>query len=462
MSRMTRARGYLRISDDREGREIGVGRQEESIRELAERLGADLLDPLYVDNDVSASTLSKAPRPAYRRLMAEAEADPKSLILTYSNSRLTRRPSEWEDLIKLYETAGVVIHTVASGSADLSRADGRAVARTIAAWDAAEAERTGERVYEDIVRRANAGLFHGGSRAFGWTIKNELDPYEHPILVELAERVLRGEALNALATELTRNGVPGAKWHPPLTIKPWRAHVIRQMLVNPRIAGIRVLTHVEVGRAVWPAAIPEVMFRELVAILTDTSRHSGGSSARVNLLTGLALCGECDRPVSSKTMAGRGGQRRQYACKPCGLYRRVEAIHVYVESAVIEMLTHYRDEDSPDLDPALVDLIQGLRERIEMTKRTFTDDDTMSPMELRRQLRGMQERLKREEAKLLPARRRNALRDITGDMAAEAWESLTLARKRAIIGALVEVRILRAPAGRKPFDPATVEVNPRL
>ena len=461
MSRMTRARGYLRISDDREGREIGVGRQEESIRDLAQRLNADLLDPLYVDNDVSASTLSKAPRPAYERLMAEAAADPGSLVLSYSNSRLSRRPSEWDDLIKLYETAGVVIHTVASGSADLSRADGRAIARTIAAWDAAEAERTGERVYEDVVRRANAGLFHGGSRAFGWTTSNDFDPYEHPILVELAERVRRGEALNALATELTHRGVPGAKWHPPLTIKPWRAHVIRQMLTNPRIAGIRVLNDVEVGRAVWPAAIPEPMFREIKAMLTDGSRHSGGSPGRVNLLTGLALCGECDRPVSSKTMAGRGGQRRQYACKPCGLYRRVEAIHVYVESAVVEMLTHYQDED-PDADPAALELIRNLRDRIEATKRTFTGDDTMSPMELRRQLRGMQDRLKREEAKLLPTRRRNVLQGITGDMAAEAWGSLTLARKRAIIAALVEVRIRRAPAGRKPFDPATVEVNPRM
>src|SRR5690242_5252062 len=195
---MVRARKYARISDDREGREIGVGRQDVENDRLATILGAEIVGS-YVDNDAGASTLSKAKRPDYDQLLHDAEQDPGSIIIAYSNSRLTRRPAEWEDLIRLYERSGVTVHTCTSGRVNLATADGRAVARTIAAWDAAEAERTGERVKLDVDRRAAAGLPHGGNRAFGWTRDHKLDPYEHPILVNLAERALAGEALKSLA-----------------------------------------------------------------------------------------------------------------------------------------------------------------------------------------------------------------------------------------------------------------------
>lgn len=245
---MARARKYRRISDDREGREVGVGRQDVECDRLGAMLGAEIVGS-YMDNDAGASTLSKSPRPDYDQLLEDAEQDPGSIIIAYSNSRLTRRPAEWEDLIKLYERAGVTVHTATSGSANLATADGRAVARTIAAWDAAEAERTGERVKLDVDRRANAGLPHGGNRAFGWTKDHKLDPYEHPVLVELANRALAGESIKSLARDLTERGVPLATWRAPLALKPWPYQTVRKMLTNPRIAGYRTRGGEIVGKA---------------------------------------------------------------------------------------------------------------------------------------------------------------------------------------------------------------------
>ena len=72
-----RAAIYARISDDKEGREAGVTRQVEDCRALAERLGWQLhpdVDPVLIDNDISASTKSRQRRPAFDSLLAEVGA----------------------------------------------------------------------------------------------------------------------------------------------------------------------------------------------------------------------------------------------------------------------------------------------------------------------------------------------------------------------------------------------------
>lgn len=453
---MTRARIYLRISNDREGREIGVGRQEETCRELASRLKAEVVDPPYVDNDAGASTLSKAPRPDYDRLLADAEEDPGSLILAYSNSRLTRRPYEWEDLIRLYERARVTVHTWASGTADLSKADGRAVARTIAAWDAAEAERTGERVKEDVQRRAKAGLFHGGGRSFGWTEDHEREPTEAAILEDWVNRIIEGEDVRSLSREAIEKGIPTVRGG------TWRPSIIRQMVMNPRIAGLRALNGEILGKAVWPAVVSREKWEQVVRILEDPARRANHSTTyRVYLLSGLALCDQCDVTVGSNvTVSKKNGRRVAYICWQCGMSRDIKAVDLYVETTITTLLEHYEDKP-PGVDPKQLQAIQNLRDRIEKVKQDFAADDTADPADLRETLRLLRGRLKAEEALVAPRRRDQVVKGVTGPLAAETWKSLPLSRQRAILDALVEVRLRRSPVGRRPFDPETVQILPR-
>lgn len=453
---MPRARIYERISSDREGEEIGVGRQDETCRELAARLGAELVEPPYMDNDAGASTLSRAPRPDYERLLADAEADSGSLILAYSNSRLTRRPAEWEDLIKLYERSKVTVHTWASGTVDLSKADGRAVARTIAAWDAAEAERTGERVKEDVKRRAKKGLFHGGGRSFGWTTGHELHPAESEILIDWVDRLIKGEALSLLAREARQKNIPTARGG------QWKANIIRQMMLNPRIAGLRKYDEDKYAKAVWPAIVSEEKWRQVEAVLTDKSRHSGGSTARVHLLTGLALCHTDDRPVGSKlTISRKTGRRVSYICKTCGMSRRTDAIDLYVVETIVDLLERYEDEPA-GVDAEQLAVVKRITDHIEKVRQDFANADTDDdPADLRATLRLLRGRLRTEEAKLQPRRQVQVVKGVTGPVARRAWGGLSLSRKRAIIDSLVEVRLLRSPAGRRPFDPETVQILPK-
>src|SRR3954454_23408465 len=119
-----RAAVYTRISRDEEGLGHGVDRQREDCERLVAQRGWDLGE-VFVENDVSASTASRKPRPVYERMMAEVRAGRFQVVVAYSTSRLTRRPREWMDLIDLANKGAVAVHTVVSGSHDLSTADGR-------------------------------------------------------------------------------------------------------------------------------------------------------------------------------------------------------------------------------------------------------------------------------------------------------------------------------------------------
>jgi site-specific DNA recombinase len=453
---------YTRMSKDAEGRELGVKRQEEDCRVLAERLGAKVV-AVYVDNDVSASTRSKKPRPQFDEMMQAAQRGEFRAILAYSNSRLTRRPAEWNLLIDLHERHGVDIHTVASGSADLSRADGRAVARTIAAWDAAEAERISERVSRAKQQAAEQGLNHGGSRAFGWTDNVHLDPVESEIVREWAQRVLSGESLNSIRRDMTARNIP------TVTGVPWNSMVIKQALVNPRLAGWRTHHGEILTRGVWEPILDETTWQQVRNILTDPARDTG-IRGRVNLLTSLAVCGYCDQPikftmsVSNRVPPSRQNRPnppasmkrvlRKYHCPDCRLYRAVALVDRHVEAYIVELLTNL--EDQPDLDVPPDSLVAELRQRIRNNVVAFADSDVMSAGEFKMMQGRLKARLSAEEAKLAVPRRSRLVLGMTGERAAEQWEVAPLERKRKIIDAFIEVRLYRGKPGSNSFQPDSI------
>src|SRR4051794_37414656 len=128
--RPVRVAVYCRISSDR-GERHGVERQREDCLARAEREGWEIVwdqvenRDTFIDDDISASTKSRKARPAYKRMIRRVELGEIDVILSYSNSRLTRRPLELEDLIQLHHTTGTRICTIVSGDDDLSTSDGR-------------------------------------------------------------------------------------------------------------------------------------------------------------------------------------------------------------------------------------------------------------------------------------------------------------------------------------------------
>lgn len=454
---MPRAFKYLRISDDPEGLEAGVTRQDEDTDKLAERLGAEVVET-FVDNDVSASTLSTKPREDYNRMMelAPIVLRPGDYILAYSNSRLTRRPMEWEDILDLYVLHRIEVHTWASGSINLATADGRAMARTLAAWDAAEAERISERVKRAVLQKAEQGLPHGGLRAYGWADDKVTPvPAEQDIIREVAKRVIDGESAHLIAKDLTARGIL------TVTGKAWSRAGIKTMLTSPRMIGVRVNNKVEYP-GVWPAALDELTWRHARAVLDAGPPR--GSNARVSLLAGLAKCGICGGPIRMKAGSTREKPRRYmllYTCKTCHLSRQRDAIDYYVERTVVHLLEQGGFSPVEPLDAEALKRADELRARIAETQSRFAESDAMTPEQLEVMMRRLNRRLAEEEARALPPRPLRIAAELLGEGAEQVWDGLSLDAKRKVIGELAEVRIHRASKGRRPFDPDTVQILPR-
>lgn len=306
---------YVRISQDRSGEALGVERQEEDCRALAARLGWEVV-AVFIENDTSASTRSKKPRPEYDAMLQAVRAGEADAIIAYSNSRLTRRPRELENLIDLHNLTGVRIKTVVSGDDDLSTADGRMVARIKANVDAAEAERTGERVARAQKQAAEAGKFRGGLRPYGFEADGvTVRPAEAKVIRESSKAVLAGRSARSLARELNEKGMTTS------TGKPWTYIQLTDVLIRPRNAGLihtgRPRGEFEiVGPAQWPAIVDEDTWRAVHAMLTAPARRTSTGNEDRWLGTGTYTCGHegCGAPMRIARGGDSGGHAPGYRC----------------------------------------------------------------------------------------------------------------------------------------------------
>jgi DNA invertase Pin-like site-specific DNA recombinase len=369
---------YRRISDDREGRELGIQRQEEDNRKLAERLGVKVVD-IYSDSDTSASTASTQPRPEYQRLIEDVRAGRIKVILAYTTSRLTRRPREHEDLIDLATQHGVRFFFVASPCFDLNTAAGREVARHMAARDTAEAEDIQERSQRKKLEDAKQGKWNGGTRTYGYgrlvgvnpaTGKEVIDhtdfrnEEEVAVLQEANRRTMAGESQSAIVLDFNARGlrrVKGGKW----TVGKFRKTLLNQSYVifddgDVERRGTRVHKN-RTYRATWPGLFTQAEHDALAAVFVPRASQTNwvypAMHGRSYLLSGLLRCGKCSGPMYGQGRTMNGKYERRYHCKKTnnrgevigcgGIFRIAEPIDMLISEAVL-----YRF-DSPEVARAL-------------------------------------------------------------------------------------------------------------
>lgn len=450
---------YSRISDDREGLEHGVTQQEKDCLKRATREGVKIPEHrIYRENDRGASSKSKKPRPRYAEMLTAIRAGEITVVYSYSNSRLTRRRMELEELIQLHEATGVQFRTIVSGDDDLSTADGRMIAAIKAAVDAGEAERVSERVSRHTQARAEAGRNHGGQRPYGWQAEDrrKLDPAEAKIIREITKRALAGESLRSISKNLNARGVA------TVTGADWSISTVRNLLANPRLAGIRVHRGEPIAKGDWKPVITEMQHRQLVRLLSDPTRKSIATNVRKYLLTGLAVCADCRAPVVLRINSEKGRPpRRFYGCKVCGMIRKMDWVDTYVDAVMAEFLRGYEPVPVVASDPEVEAEVERLRERIADTSAAFAESDSMTPAELDAVLRVLRRRLKAAEDRLPSPLTSGLLTGLTGDDPARPWESLSLEQKRRTIDLFFTIELHRGRPGIRVFDPATVQFAPR-
>ncbi|BBY43255.1 recombinase family protein [Mycolicibacterium celeriflavum] len=457
---------YLRQSQDRQGDQLGIDRQRQDCQRLITARGWSIAAE-FVDNDVSAT--SRKPRPQFDAMMRRVDEGDFDVIVARHMDRLLRRVSELESVLERCERHKTYIVTAAD-SVDTSTDAGRLVARILSSVAQGEVERKGARQRSAVQQAAEQGRWVGGRRAFGYepdgvTVREN----EAALIRQGYAAVLAGDSLAEIARCWDAAGFITTQGG------PWQRQAVKDVLTNPRNAGMRrhrpqedrraIRQNPELGitgRAKWPAIVDETTWRAAVRILCDPSRRRPNGAKR--LLTGVAVCGVCEAPVHGGA-AARPGTATYRCTSGRHVSRMADPVDEYVTEVTLDRLTQ---PDAAQLwTPELADA-KALMAEADTLRRRRSDidqdyaDGILSPARFRAMNGRVASRLADVEAQIATAGQSSPLAIVAAENVRATWATLSNAQRRGIIASLM-TPVLHLPGrGTRTFRPETVEIRWRV
>jgi DNA invertase Pin-like site-specific DNA recombinase len=459
---------YARISDDREGRQTGVDRQERQCRTLADKLGAEVVG-VFTDDDRSA--YSGKPRPGYARMLAYLRDGHADGALALAPTRFYRRLDDGLEFFRLIVDKRLEVETVKQGRYDLATADGRRDALRAAIDSQHEAEQISERVRDAKADNLARGEYRGGPRPFGYESDGVTICEDEAQHVRAAtDAIIAGDSLRSVCRDLVAKGVTtvprrykqpdGTRGEPES--KQWQPAELRKLLLRPRNAGLIEHKGEVVGTAAWPALVSEDRWRACKAVLEHPERRTTTGNGRVWLGSGLYRCGVegCTETVRCST-SGRGSGHAHVPAYRCRSGRHVTRaagpLDEYVTSVVLVRLSQ-PDAASVLLPPApptarredLAAKANALRGKLDALAADYADD-LITRAQLLDGTALTRKRLERVEGQMEVQAQQSVLAGLPlGDPHAidQAWGGYHLDKKRAILDALATVTLLPARRGR--------------
>ena len=391
-------------------------------------------------------------------------------VIAWHPDRLHRSPKELEDFIVLIEATSAEVHTVTGGDYDLSTPHGRVTARILGAVARHESEDKSRRITRKAMELAQQGKRSGGgTRAYGYNARHDkIVPKEAAIVKESAHRILAGDSLRSVCSDLNDRGVP------TVTGRSWSTTVLRNMLKSARLSGQREHKGEIISTGTWPAILTPVQTARLRSLLGNPDRRTN-RTPRSYPLTGLVHCGLCGAKMVARP---RDDGSRRYVCATgpgnvgCGkTYQLAEPLEQLIKEAVLYRL------DSKSLAQAVATQATEAA-GADSTERELEDDrhqlDELAEMYGRKEMTArewtlakapIQQRISENERRLATFSGTSALDGYVGhaDALRRQWDSLTAARQRAIVSALLDSIVIGPGVrGRNVFDPSRVTPSWRV
>jgi site-specific DNA recombinase len=449
---MTKTGIYLRISSDPTGKGLGVQRQEDGCRALADSLGWQVVE-VYTDNDLSA--FSGKTRPSYERLLGDLRSGRIQAVVAWHTDRLYRRLADLTPFIEAVKQAGAQVRTVKSGELDLSTASGVMTAQILGSVAQHEVAHAQERMVAAHQQKAAAGKWRATMRPFGYTQDGSaLVPVEAQAIREAARDVLAGTSSAAIARRWNAAGLTTTQG------KPWDFRRISTVLGNPTYAGLATYKGTVIGEGTWEPILDLATHEALAGIIK--ARSTPGRPRRWQG-SGTYMCGRCGGAIRVYTTKGVNF----YQCRAHQhLARRQDQVDDYVDGVVIARLTR---PDAPqliqrtDIDlPVLRGKRDGLQTRLDDLAEMFAAGD-IDRSQLQAGTASLRTQLADVDAQLADAAADNPLTELlSADDIRKMWEAFSAAKRAGIIRALMTVTIQPAPRGgstKGRFDPGFVEID---
>ena len=453
---------YARVSDDKEREQIGVANQ---IAELQSWCAAR--DFVIVEEflDPSVSATSGKVRPGFEALLART---PRLPVVVWNLDRLARVSRDMERVLG----AELVVYSKNTGHLDLSTIGGRMAARIVTATATAEVEIKSERARMANAARAAKGLPYWRRRPVGHNMDGTLHAEEASLIKRAVEDVLEGASLGSIARAWNASGVK-----PPQAGKEWSNLRVRELLIQPRIAGVLVYKGERMPKSKVAPIVTEAEWRAVQGILSDPSRNNAGGGPAATLLTGIALCGLCGNGNTmhgTSAYLGRGDKRELVKTYRCHSASHNRHIREYVDGYVVDQtLLFLTSQDAPqvleDTQAAkeaaakAADLRERLAEYEALSGQLRAAEYLRITAPMRTELEAAEEAMRESNRAAVFAGlvepgmgKWNALLGLAE--AHEKWQALSMDRKRAIIDATWKVTLLpRTPQDR--WDADTVKAK---
>lgn len=458
-----RAIVYARQSLDRTGEELGVLRQLEDARKLAEARGWTITAE-QVDNDVSAA--GKRVRPGFEAVLAAIEAGTADVVIAWDMSRVTRNRPDQVRLLEIGERHGTLLAFVRGSDLDLSTPAGQLTADIMASVARHEIKQKGDRQRSAVMQAARAGKRVGGRRPFGYLADGRtINAPEADALRRAYGAVLAGVPLGRIARDLNAAGL-----HTPQRTrdgKPsrWTSQTLRPTLLNPRYCALRAhgkgAAREILGPAEWTAIVEESTWRAAVAVITDPSR-STPSRGGLGLLTGLGECGVCGATVHAGGSTIKGVRNYRCSASTGHVARRADPVDEFVGRVVVERMSRpdardlLHDHERPDVD-ALRQEMRELGARLDELAGLHVDGE-ITTAQLRAGTERARTRLAAVEGTLAHAGRVNVLGPMVDDAGA-AWRDMDTDRRREVIRVLMRVVVHPPGRGTRTFRPESVGIE---
>jgi site-specific DNA recombinase len=495
---------YVRISDDSAGEGKGVARQETDARAHTASHGGTVAR-VYVENDTSAYKKSRLRRtddhgrpyfvyrvirPVFAELLADLRSDALDAAVVYDADRLARDPRDLEDLLDVVAHGHKRIESC-TGGLDLMTEGGIMTARVMTAVANQSSQATSRRVARVHAEKAQEGKPVGGTRAFGWLAdKVTVEPTEAAAIRDGYSRLMGGAGLAEVTRLWNDQGLPT----PPGN--QWRPQSVKQVYMNPRLAGMRArqvkVTHPVTGalsmpwelvrdsssqpvQGTWPGILTVPEWEAVTAVIANRSAgFTNATNASVYLLSGIARCGKCSAPMrgvpvrkkDGRTVGGPGSFT--YACPPPaqGGCSGVGRSGLKVDAQVTEALFIAAEDELANNDtqalPVAFEGDQRLADidaRLEELKTAWINGVVAGDLyfPLQRELADERAELLRKRGQSLAEAARRTL--LNGDLR-PLWDGYTLNQKRAVIKSFFEAVVIRPAAqrGAIPYDPTLIEI----
>jgi DNA invertase Pin-like site-specific DNA recombinase len=394
-----------------------------------------------------------------------ATLKPGDTLVIFKFDRLGRSLADLVAVIDDLLARGITVKSITEGL-DLSTPAGKFGFQVLAAAAEFELNLIRERTSAALRTKIEAGQVVRGPRLYGFADDGVTHvPHEVVIIREIVRRSLAGESIHSVVDDLNARGIPTA------TGGSWRRYGLRELLRNPRLAGLHSYKGKVLGPGTWE---PIITVEEHEALLAKLPRFKGrgvGGGAPVRYAySGVLTCDVCKtgRIVGNSRGAGRiyygcGNPKCHKTTISATLLERdlnIAVLPKLLDPAFVERVAKAAGGD-PSLSARLTEDRQLLvRLARQFGEGKFGEDEWLAMREpIERRIRGAEEQQANQPNQALIAAlqsfRRYAhltideLEALEVDSPLQHWLSWPAEQRRQVLRLIIDHGVLKPATGRK-------------